>query len=216
MAGMTSRPDAVETFAEAAQWFGGLVLGLRMDQLGGPGLGDWNLRQLVAHGGRALVTTEEYLRARVSAETEVHDEDPIASAGSYFLSAHDNPSLHRAVAERGRAEAERLGDDLLAEVAGMVERVTMAVHQAPESAVFETRLGTVGFSTYLCTRTVELVVHGIDVADAAGLAADVPARSAGTTVAVLAELARQRGEAVPVIAALSGRRRLPERFGLFT
>jgi len=211
-----SRSDAVEVFAEAAQWFGALVLGLRVDQLDGPALGEWNLRQLVAHGARALVTTADYLRSEPATDTEVHDEDPVNTAGGYFLFAHDNASLHREVAERGKAEAQRLGDDLLAEVAAMVERVTKAVRQAPEGAVFETRFGTVGFSTYLCTRTVEMVVHGIDVADAAGLAADVPTRPAGTTLAVLAELARQRGDVVPVVAALSGRRPLPEQFGLFS
>lgn len=212
---MATRPESVEAFAEAARWFGSLVLGQPVDQLDGPGLGEWNLRQLVAHSGRALVTTEEYLRPQAPAGTEVHDDDPIGAAARHFLSLRDNPRLQRDVAERGRAEGERLGDDVLGEVAALVERVTAVVRQAPESAVFETRFGVVGFATYLCTRTVELVVHGIDVAHAVGVPADVPTRPASTTLAVLAELARQRGDAVAVIAALSGRRPLPEAFGLF-
>lgn len=212
---MATRSETVEAFAEAARWFGSLVLGLPVDRLDDPGLGEWNLRQLVAHGGRALVTTEEYLRPQPLAGTDVHDDDPIGTAGAYFLSLRDNPQLHRDVAERGRAEGERLGADLLGEVADLVERVTATVRRAPDSAVFETRFGMVGFSTYLCTRTVELVVHGIDVAHAAGVPADVPSRPAATTLAVLAELARRRGDAEAVIAALSGRRPLPEHFGLF-
>lgn len=213
---MPSRAEIVESFAEAAQWFGGLVLGLRVDQLDGPGLGEWSLRELVAHGGRALVTTAEYLRQEpVPSAGFVDDDHPLPAAGAYFLSLRDNATLQRDVAERGRAEAQRMGDDLLGAVAATIEQVTQAVRQAPEGAVFEARFGTLGFSTYLCTRIVEPVVHGIDVADAAGVSADIPPRPASVSLAVLAELARQRGEAVPVIAALSGRRPLPERFGLF-
>jgi uncharacterized protein (TIGR03083 family) len=212
---VTGDVDAREAFCQAARWYRSLVLGLRLDQLDGPGLGEWNLRQLVAHGARALVTVAEYLRPAAPAGTEFADDDPIAAAGSYYLSVRGRAGLHEDVAERGRAEAERLGDALLEEVAALVDRATDRVRQAPAGAVFETRFGVIGSSAYLCTRTVELVVHGVDVAAAAGLEAEVPERAAAVTLAVLAELACQGGDAVTVIGALSGRRRLPEEFGLF-
>lgn len=212
---MAVRERAVPAFLEAVDWFTGLVPGLSPAQLEGPGLGEWTLRQLVAHSVRALLTVEEYLRATPPGAAP-QDDDPIRAAATYFLSTRDNPEVHRAVAERGRQEAERLGPDLAAAVTEASARTTDVVRRAPGDAVFETRFGTVGFATYLCTRTLELVVHGIDVCAAAGQEASVPDLPASVTLAVMAELACRRGEAVPVIRALGGRADLPEGTALFS
>ncbi|MDQ0096006.1 hypothetical protein [Paeniglutamicibacter psychrophenolicus] len=65
-----------QAFADATQWFvqtSALVRG-RRDQ---PGLGEWDVRALVGHTSRALLTVETYL-ARPAQAVDV------ASAAEYF------------------------------------------------------------------------------------------------------------------------------------
>ena len=68
--------DSRRAFADAAQWFvrTAALVGDRWDR---PGLGEWDIRALVGHTSRSLVTVEVYL-ARPAASVEV------ASAGDYF------------------------------------------------------------------------------------------------------------------------------------
>ena len=47
-----------ETFAEAARTFVALVARIPQNRWNGPGLGEWNLRSLVGHTSRSLVTVE--------------------------------------------------------------------------------------------------------------------------------------------------------------
>ena len=54
-------PDWSATYLEAAGSFAELVASLP-DDLSGPGLGDWDLRALVGHTSRSLVTVSDYLR----------------------------------------------------------------------------------------------------------------------------------------------------------
>ena len=49
-------PNVRETFAEAARTLVELVQRLPPDRWDKPGLGEWNLRALVGHTSRALVT----------------------------------------------------------------------------------------------------------------------------------------------------------------
>lgn len=211
----TVRRRAMDAFVEAAGWYAGLVPRIAAGKLDGPGLGEWSLRELVAHGSRALTTVVEYFRTASSGAVP-EDDSPIESAGAYFLSVHDNAALHRDVAERGRREAAGLGGDLSGAVAARAGEAVNVVRAAAADSVFETRLGAVGFATYLCTRTVELVVHGIDVCAAADIDADVPDGAAALTLEVMADLSRRRGDTVDVVRALAGRANLPENFSLFT
>src|SRR3954451_12362609 len=54
-------PNWAATYLEAAGSFADLVASLP-SALSGPGLGDWDLRALVGHTSRSLVTVSEYLR----------------------------------------------------------------------------------------------------------------------------------------------------------
>src|SRR5215213_7135285 len=53
--------DPRHAFAEAAEVFGQLVRAIPPDAWDGPGLGEWNLRSLVGHTSRTLITVETYL-----------------------------------------------------------------------------------------------------------------------------------------------------------
>src|SRR4030095_8209329 len=50
-----------ETFAEAARTFADLVRRIPPNRWDDPGLGEWDLRSLVGHTSRSLITVETYL-----------------------------------------------------------------------------------------------------------------------------------------------------------
>ena len=94
--------DSRRAFADAADWFvrtAGLV-GDRWDE---PGLGEWDLRALVGHTSRSLLTVETYL-GRPAGAVEV------ASAADYFRATRA-AARGPGVAERGREAGAALGAD---------------------------------------------------------------------------------------------------------
>ncbi len=110
--------DSRRAFADAAKWFvrTAALVGDRWDR---PGLGEWDLRALVGHTSRSLLTVEMYL-ARPAAAVEV------ASAGDYFRTTRAL-AADPAVAERGRDAGEALGTDPAAAVAEIAGRVVPLV-----------------------------------------------------------------------------------------
>jgi hypothetical protein len=67
---------------------------------------------------------------------------------------------------------------------------------------------------WLPTRTLELVVHGMDAAGAAGVPFEPPAAALAETAAVLARVAAAVGDGPAVIRALTGRGTLPAGFSV--
>src|SRR5215216_374438 len=53
--------NVTETFAEGARTFADLVRRIPPGRWDGPGLGEWDLRSLVGHTSRSLITVETYL-----------------------------------------------------------------------------------------------------------------------------------------------------------
>src|SRR3954470_18773802 len=103
----SSWPTSRLVFAEAAGWFAAVV-GEVGDRWERPGLGEWDVRALVGHTSRSLLTVESYL-ARPAPDVAV--PTPVA----YYLAtsaAADGP----AVAERGRDAGAALGADPAAAV----------------------------------------------------------------------------------------------------
>ncbi len=70
------------------------------------------------------------------------------------------------------------------------------------------------FPDYLPTRTLELIVHTLDLARAVELRARPPAQPLSTTLALLANLALLQGEGPDVALALTGRGPLPPGFSV--
>src|SRR4051812_44038244 len=73
--------DSRAAFADAAQWFVATTA-LVGDRWDGPGLGEWDVRALVGHTSRSLVTVETYL-ARPATEVDV------ASPTGYYEATRD-------------------------------------------------------------------------------------------------------------------------------
>src|SRR5690349_1073421 len=98
-------PTSRATFLDAAATVAGLVDRIPSDAWTGPGLGAWDLRALVGHTSRALITVSTYLAQRAPAVD-------LPSPEAYYASlARAGGGDSAAVAERGRAAGAALGDD---------------------------------------------------------------------------------------------------------
>lgn len=208
------------SFAEAARWLVSVVGRIGPKQWDGPGLGQWNVRELAGHAARALVTTEEYLRPPAlgpiaTPPAAAGPSDPVAGAVAYFSRTLGQSELHGQIAERGRSAGAELGASPIDVVEALCTRVVALVTAAPGGSLFATRFGEVPFTTYLNTRIVEAVVHGVDLADACGFDADVPDVPGRLTLQVMVGVARRAGRGVELMRALGGRRPLPEGFNVF-
>ena len=161
--------DSRRAFADAAQWFVRTIalVGDRWDR---PGLGEWDVRALVGHTSRSLLTVEMYL-ARPAAAVEV------ASAGDYFRATREM-AAGPDVAARGRDAGAALGDDPAPAVAEIAGRVVPLVDACEGTELVTTIAGGMRLADYLPTRSFELAVHTSDLANAVGLPIDVASRAA--------------------------------------
>ena len=198
--------ESRRAFTDAAEWFVSMaaLVGDRWDR---PGLGEWDVRALVGHTSRSLLTVEMYL-ARPAEAVEV------ASAMEYFRVTRA-AAAGPAVAERGRDAGAALGSDPAAGVAEIAARVLPLVASCDGTELLTTIAGGMRLQDYLPTRTFELAVHTSDLASALGvLPPEVPATAAAQALAVVAELAVTEGHAGTLLLAATGRRGLPAGFSV--
>ncbi|WP_072912482.1 maleylpyruvate isomerase N-terminal domain-containing protein [Geodermatophilus obscurus] len=197
--------DSRRTFADAAQWFV-RTAALVGDRWSEPALGEWDVRALVGHTSRSLLTVETYL-ARPAATIEV------ASAGDYFRATRA-VAADPAFAARGRDAGVALGSDPATTVAGIAGRVLRLVEARDGTELLTTIAGGMRLADYLPTRTFELAVHTADLATALGAPPDVPATAAAQALRLVADLAVAEGVAGPLLLALTGRTGLPAGFSV--
>lgn len=197
--------DSRRAFADAAERFVGTAA-LVGDRWNRPGLGEWDVRALVGHTSRSLLTVETYL-ARPAAAVEV------ASAADYFRATRA-AAAGPAVAARGRDAGTALGTEPAVAVAEIAARVLPLVDAQDGTELVTTIAGGMRLGDYLPTRTFELAVHTADLATALGLPPDVPATAAAQALHVVAELAVADGLAGPLLLAATGRPGLPAGFSV--
>lgn len=195
--------DSVVGFAEAAGWFA-RTASLVGDRWADPGLGEWDLRSLVGHTSRALLTVESYLARPASSVA-------VPSAVGYFVATR-SLAAGPDVAARVRDAGAALGADPAAAVAAVVARVVPLVEGCTGDEVIETIAGGMRLVDYLPTRTFELVAHTTDLAAALEVAPDVPARPALQALTLASALAVEAGASGPLLRAVLGRTGLPAGF----
>jgi Mycothiol maleylpyruvate isomerase N-terminal domain len=195
-------------YAEAARTFVSLVRAIPADVWDGPGLGEWDLRSLVGHTSRSLITVETYLGMPA-------DWEDVPSPEAYYSAISGIAQVNPAdVAERGRAAGRALGDDPLGAVEAILERVLPLVYR-DDDPLITTIVGGMRLSRYLPTRNFELVVHGTDIAAAAGLEPPGYTEQLLTQVAALAAgAAVLGGRGIELIRALTGRAALDPAFSM--
>ena len=183
-------------YLEAAGSFADLVASLPTP-LSGPGLGDWDLRALVGHTARSLVTVSEYLRKpapTVEVETAVDYVAGLAAVAS-------DPGVTR----RGVEAGEMLGDDPAGAVRLLLDAVTDDLARADPEQVVTTYAGGMRLRDYLPTRSFELVVHCLDIAAVVPVRWTPPPAALAEAVAVATEVAVRRGECTILLRLITGR-----------
>ncbi|MFT4011019.1 MAG: maleylpyruvate isomerase N-terminal domain-containing protein [Nocardioidaceae bacterium] len=195
-----------QDFGDAADWLLRIVghVGGRWAE---PALGEWDVRSLVGHTSRALLTVESYL-AQPPEAIEVH------SAAHYYHRARELADVP-GVAERGVAAGAALGDDPAAAVVAIADRVVPLVLASTGDELLTSIVGGIRLTDYLPTRTFELVVHTCDLAAALGIPVVPPPGPAADALGLLVEIAAAEPESAgDLLLALTGRRPLPPGFSL--
>jgi uncharacterized protein (TIGR03083 family) len=204
---VTSPP--VATFASAARSFAALVHDIPAGAWDGPGLGDWDLRSLVGHTSRSLITVSTYL------QTTAERED-VATPHEYYAVA--NPSAlgidPAAVVERGRQAGEDLGDDPAPAIDGLVDRVLGELAGIDDRLIQVIGGRGIRLFTYLPTRTFELAVHSLDIAGAVGIPFILPADVLDEAMVLATRIAVANGQGETVLLSLTGRAALPPWFSV--
>ncbi len=199
--------DVKESYAAAASAFVDLLERVPLDGYDGPGLGDWDLRALVGHTARALVTVQTYLDRPAETAT-------VGSAADYYVLATSAATDPAAVLERGRAAGAALGEDPAGQVRALADAVLAKVAGFGLDHVLETIAGPMRLGDYLPTRTFELVVHGLDIARATGLPAAYPDEVLEEAAGLAATLAVRTGRGEDLLLATTGRSPLPPGFSV--
>jgi uncharacterized protein (TIGR03083 family) len=200
---------ALAPFQSAARSFAGLVHRIAGTQWDGPGLGEWNLRSLVGHTSRSLITVSTYLQA--SAEHE-----DIATPQEYYARIREVVSNAGAdaIVERGRQAGLDLGADPARTIDGLVERVSGELTEVQNPLIEVIGGFGIRLHTYLPTRTFELAVHGLDIARATGLSFTLPEDVLDEATVLAARIGIATGQGEMVLLSLTGRAVLPPSFSV--
>ncbi|MFV8162400.1 maleylpyruvate isomerase N-terminal domain-containing protein [Mycobacterium sp. 134] len=200
---------ARDVFASAAHTFARLVQVLPADSFDGPGLGEWDLRALVGHTSRSLITVSTYLQTPASTADLAGPVEYYAAMRGFMSDAGAE-----AIIERGRQAGRDLGSDPAAAVDALASRALDDIDEAGDPLI--TVIGGFGIrlSQYLPTRVFELAVHSLDIARATGLSADLPADVLEGAGVLATQIAVKLGEGETVLMALTGRVELPRTFSV--
>ncbi len=203
---MNALAETRRTYAEASAAFLELVARVPLDRYAGPGIGTWDLRSLVGHTGRSLVTVSTYLQTR-AATVDATDAADYFAVTSRLAHGSNRDAIHQRGVEAGVA----LGDDPVRALEAAREEAELAVDLlAGEDVVVTTAAGGMRVSDYLPTRTFELTVHSLDIARATGLDFTPPTEALADTLALASASALRQGYGVEVLLALTGREPLPD------
>ncbi|RZB18280.1 maleylpyruvate isomerase family mycothiol-dependent enzyme [Streptomyces sp. F001] len=158
--------DPAKTRAAVLAQFGNVreaVRSLTPEQLAlSTRLGDWTVRELIAHTGMALAAVSRLVREPAPARQDARLLDwP-------FAIADDAPGI----ADTARHLAEQ-HPDLDAHLAGLEQRFTADLAAHPGTRLLPTSAGALPLADYVVTRAVELVVHTDDL-NAAVPGLDIP------------------------------------------
>jgi uncharacterized protein (TIGR03083 family) len=198
----------VAMFSQSASAFHRLVETIDDAQWEQPALGVWDLRGLVGHTTRAILTVEGYLAL----------DDPgfesVPDAEAYYSRVYRELTVPAEVAERGVEAGIWLGEDPAQAIHDAIVRAIAAIDAAPQDRIVS--IGGLGIRLpeYLRTRIFELVVHSIDIGKAIGQPHGQPEAALMATLELAAGIAAARGQGEELLMALTGRRTLPEGYSV--
>lgn len=197
------------TFVTAAEAFAALARRIPSTAWDGPGLGDWDLRSLVGHTSRSLITVSTYLRTPA-------DHEDVPSAVEYYTKIRGYLATSGAdeINERGRKAGRDLGPDPAATIDDLLRTVLVELHDVDDPLIAV--IGGLGIrlSNYLPTRTFELAVHCLDILAATGIAATLPQDVVEEATVLAARVGVALGSGDAVLTSLTGRTVLPPGFSV--
>ncbi len=139
----------------------------------------------------------------------------VPSAADYYLAIADVLAAGGPeIVERGRQAGIALGDEPASYVAELADRVRHKLAAFDAAYVLTTLAGGMRLDEYLRTRTFELVVHGLDIAQASGVAPAFAREPLVDATLLAAEVAALTGRAPDLLLALTGRGTLPDGFSV--
>lgn len=198
-----------ELFVSAADSFVELVGRIDSSKWDSPGLGEWDLRALVGHTSRSLITVIEYVDQPVETAELASPEEYYAAVATFASTGTSS----EAIIDRGRKAGEALGDDPAGAVGRLRDAALERLADQPD-LVMHTILGGMWLQHYLPTRTFELAVHGLDIARAIDVPHTLAPDVLSGAVALAAQVAAHAGEGAPVLLALTGRSPLAQGFSV--
>lgn len=164
-----------------------------------PATDEWTVRELFAHTVRTMRIIGEYL------DREAPVSEPlIPDAVTYFEEAMAIPGVNASVAARARESARALSPDPRADAHEVAALVLARIAREPADAVVAPIRGRMRLDDYLATRTVELVLHTVDLQLACGLPRCASPEGIALTNQILLGLAG-RADPVALACALTGR-----------
>jgi hypothetical protein len=200
--------DYRRTFRSAAVTFVDLVSRVPADRLDGAGLGSWTLRELIGHTVSSGLEQVPGVLGTAPGASSVNVEAP----EGYFAFVRDVPrEVYEAAVAASTVDARRVFLESAGELAG---RATQALAAVGDDDVVSTPVGGMRVRDWLPTRTFELVVHGSDVAAAAGVPAEFDPAVVSEAALLATRVAVALGDGAVVLSALTGRSSLPEKFSV--
>ena len=187
-----------EQYAALADWLDEVPVSAHLVEP--VGLGDWTVRELVAHLGLGI--------GLCRLVTPAPDDAVSLSLGAYVRAY---PPASEQIAELTREISARFGDDLVGGFRRTAAEAFDAIDAIP-GEVFQARRGPIARDDYLLTRLLELVVHGDDLQRALGRT-DAPLLPAAVTAVsdALAAAYVERASGLPRGAGLEWIRRATGR-----
>ena len=195
-----------ESYLESAEFFAGLVDGVDIDGWEEPALGQWTVRDLAGHTYRSISTVVGYSEKPAP---QVDVESPVA----WILNVRQNADPDR-IAEMGRSAGLEIMDNPQMMVRGFLSMARERVNGLDDDFILATPQGGMRFVDYLQLRTMELVIHGGDLAQALGVEAMPPASGMQVALQVLSGVAVAEGRGPALANALTGRSALPANYNL--
>jgi uncharacterized protein (TIGR03083 family) len=200
--------SSIDGFDAASFLFCGTVERVPHEAWDRPGLGTWDVRGLVGHTSRALLTVIDYLALDEPTDVSVPTAADYYGAFSRVYTSPD--AVHRRGVDAGRA----LGDDPAAATRDVRDRALAVVDAQPAGQIVSVGGMGIPLEEYLQTRTFELVVHTMDLARAVDLPLEVPPALVESTVTLAAAVAVRAGTGEHLLLALTGREALPPGFSV--
>jgi Mycothiol maleylpyruvate isomerase N-terminal domain len=201
--------DYRRAFRSAAVSFADLIARIPAGRWDDPGLGDWTLRELAGHA------TNSGLRRVPAVLATPSEEITRASSEDYWLLARAvTPDVPATARDVSGDDALALEDDPAGVVGDLVGLATQALGRVEDNDLVETPAGGMRVRDWIPTRTFELIVHGLDIAAAAGVELFLSPEVYAEAAAQAARTAAMAGDGPAVLRALTGRTVLPSGFSI--